>query len=118
MSMLFREIGVLAERPLKTEDAAVENMSRVVCALLIQGLNKKLKTPDFWKVSIRINDRDTSENGKIIGGVVVWNRNFPTTEFLGWSLETRQTYMLKFVSKTLRDVFIERGLDTHLIDDL
>lgn len=117
MPKLLKEIGFAAERPLRPEDGRVENMSRVVCALLIQGLQKKVKTADFWKISIGINNRDRSEDQKVILGVLVVNRDFPVTEFLGWTLKKRQDYMLNFVSDTIREIFLERGLDASLVDD-
>jgi hypothetical protein len=108
---LLKEIALTADRPIQPSEAALENMSRVVCALFVQGLKKQISPPDFWKISIRINSRDTSEDGNILLGVLVANRGFPITEFLGLTQEQRQHYMLDFVSSTVRDIFLKRGLD-------
>jgi hypothetical protein len=111
------QIGVLSERRQMPMDAAVENMSRVVCALLVRGLRRKLSTTGFWKVSIHINESDLRVIGKVIGGVLMVAREFPVGEFIQWPLERRQSYMLEFVSTTLRDVLRERDLDASLVDD-
>lgn len=116
MTKLFKEISLTAMRPLKKEDGIVENMSRVVCALLVIGLNKKVKTPNFWKLSIDFNNPSGSSEGKNFLGVLVVNRNFPVKEFLDWELAKRQDYMLKFVSETLRETFLEQSVEVSLID--
>lgn len=116
MARPIKEIALTAERPLKPGDSQVENMSRVVCALLVRGLQKSGVSPNFWKISIRFNYADHSEDQKIVGGILVANRNFPVLEFLGWKLEKRQNYMLQFVSGTLRDIFTNQALDTRAID--
>lgn len=117
MSKILREICLTAERPLRKEDGAVENMSRVVCALLVQGLNKKIRTPDFWKISIDINSTNDGGCSKTFLGVFVVHRVFPIAEFLALGLEERQNYMLKFVSNTLKKSLSEKGIDTSPVDD-
>jgi hypothetical protein len=111
------DIGLLSERRQLPADAAVENMSRVVCALLVRGLRRRLSTTGFWKVSIHINESDLRVMGKVIGGVLMVAREFPVSEFVQWPLEKRQSYMLEFVSTTLREVLREHDLDASLVDD-
>lgn len=94
----------------------VENMSRVVCALLVRGFGRRITSPDFWKVSIRINSLDTSEDGKILLGVLIANRYFPTADFVSWPMASRQEYMLQFVERTLREVFAQRHIDVSAIE--
>jgi hypothetical protein len=117
MSLILKEIGVTAERPLRSSERDVENMSCVVCALLIRGLQRQIKTPDFWKILIRINFRDVSDEGKNLLGVLVHNQKFPSDEFVTWPIERRQDYMLKFVSEVTRQVFQENKLDISKLDD-
>lgn len=116
MALFLKEIGLTADRPLKTDELAVENMSRVVCALLVDGLKRKVATT-FWKLSIRINSSDLSDNGKILLGVLIVNRNFPTAEFLQSRLKDRQSLMLGFVSGVLRDVLLDANLDASPVED-
>lgn len=74
----LQEITITADRPLQPVDGAVENMSRVVCALLMKALRNEIETPDFWKISIRINSASASEDNKVLLGVLVKNRSFPS----------------------------------------
>jgi hypothetical protein len=51
MSRILKNLAVIADRPLSPEEAIVERNARVVCALLVRGLNGKVKTADFWKIA-------------------------------------------------------------------
>ena len=112
----LKELTITARRPLSGEEAAVENMSRVVCALLMRAMRGMVKTPDFWKVSFRINGDDERENNKVLSGVLVTNRPFPSAEFVAWPRTKREDYMLQFVSDALRDVLLSRGIDAAPVE--
>jgi hypothetical protein len=102
---ILREISLTFDRPLSSAGSKVELMSRVVCALLIQALGRRIKTPNFWKISVRVNARDDSENGSVLLGVLIVNKSFPVEQFLDWPLGSRQDYMLKFIAGVLHEVF-------------
>ncbi len=115
--MHFTDIGLTAPRPLNLADRTVEDMSRVVCALLILGLRRKLKFDGFGKISIRINHSDDHEDGAVLLGVLIVNRLFPVTEFLKWDLSSRQSHMLDFVSNVLRDICVAYGRNSTVVDE-
>jgi hypothetical protein len=111
----LKEVTITANRPVSPSDAAVENMSRVVCSLLIKGTRRTVKTPNFWKLSIDINRSDISDDGNVISGVLIVCRRFPTPEFLGWPLPTRQHFMLKYIASALSEVLRSRSLDDSVV---
>jgi len=113
----LKEISITAKRPLQEADKEVEMMSRVVCALFVDGLRKKIETPDFWKISIRINADDTNEDGKVLLGVLVVNHDFPSLEFVGLRLAERQQRMLRFVAQTTRKALQDREIDVGPLND-
>ena len=113
----LKEIALTADRPVRQSDAVVENMSRVVCSLLVKGFRGKLRTTDFWKLSIRINTRDPSADGKTLSGVLIACRSFPTEDFLGWVKFDRQRFMLEFVSATLGEVLRARRMDDTIVEE-
>lgn len=114
MSRIFKEIDLCAKRPLSGNDKKIEYMSRVVCALFVKGM-PKIKTEGFWKLSIGFNDYSNSGNNKILLGVLVVNYDFPVDDFLSWTIENQQNFMLEFVSNAVHQAFNAQGIDTSFI---
>ena len=114
MSRVFKEVDLCAQRPLKENDKKVEYMSRVVCALFAKGM-PRIKTENFWKLSIGFNFEDQSEVDKVLLGVLVVNFDFPVNNFLAWPLDRQEDFMLDFVSGSVEKAFNERGLDTSFV---
>jgi hypothetical protein len=115
--MQFNGIVLTAPRPLNSVDEAVEDMSRVICGLLVVGLKRRLKFTEVSKISIRINKVDDPDEGKVLLGVLIVNRQFPSVEFVKWDLLRRQNYMLDFVSNVLKDVCVAQGQDATVVDE-
>lgn len=110
---LLKDIAVIADRPLHPEEAKVENMSRVVCALLVRGLKRSIRLPDAWKITIHINPRDQRNDGRVVGGVHVLTTTFPVTEFLAWPVADRQDFMLQFVSSAVKSALARYGVSAE-----
>lgn len=115
--MNLREIGLSAPRPVSREDALAEDMSRVVCSLLVLGLKRRIMIDDVWKISIHINHPNEEIEGKNLLGVLVVNRTFPTAEFIKWDLSVRQNHMLDFICGVLKDICRATHLGETVVDD-
>jgi hypothetical protein len=115
MSRIFKEIALTAKRPLAENDKKIEYMSRVICVLFLKGM-PKIKTENFWKLSIHFNDPNDSSVNKVLLGVLVVNYHFPVDDFLSWSIEKQQDFILDFLSNAVRQVFDEQGFDTSFIE--
>jgi hypothetical protein len=115
--MRFKDVMLTAPRPLNPVDRAIEDVSRVVCSLLILGLKRKLKFDRFWRISIRINHPDDPKSGSVALGILVVNRPFPSDEFVGWNLSRRQNYMLDFVSGILKEVCVVNDQDVAVVEE-
>lgn len=115
MPRIFKEIDLCAKRPLEGNDKKIEHMARVICALFVKGM-PKIKTEDFWKLSIGFNDSSNSENNKVLLGVLIVNYDFPVDDFLSWSVKKQQDFMLDFVSNAVRTVFSEQGMDVSFVE--
>jgi hypothetical protein len=105
------------DRPAAPKEILVEQMSRVVCSLFASGMKGRAITSGFWKISIRLNSKDQSEDGAILLGVLVINRAFPVERFLDSSLQSKQQMMLSFITEAVQDVFQRFGLEEELIKD-
>lgn len=115
MAKIFKDIGMYANRPLKDNDLKIEKMSRVVCALFVKGM-PKIKTEEFWKLSIKFNPDDKEAKNRILIGLYEYYCEFPVDDFLSWPLEKQKDFMLDFVSNTVHTVFSEQGLDTSFVE--
>lgn len=114
---VLREVGLLFDRPADLKEISVERMSRVVCALLTSGMKGRVRTPGFWKISIRLNSKNQSEDGAILLGVLVINRAFPVERFIDLPVESKQDIMLSFIAEVVRDVFRRFSLDEGALED-
>lgn len=115
MSNIFKDIGLYANRPLAINDLKIEQMSRVVCALFVKGM-PKIKTGNFWKLSIKFNFGDQAAQNRIVIGIYELYCDFPVENFLSWSIEKQQDFMLDFVSNAVHHAFSEQGLETSFIE--
>ncbi|QEI11482.1 hypothetical protein [Cellvibrio japonicus] len=115
MPKIFKDISLYGKRPLAGNDSKIEYMSRVICALFIKGM-PKIKTDDFWKLSINFNHGDQSEKNRVVIGLYEFYCNFPVDEFLLWETEKQQEFMLNFVSNTVHQAFSAQGIDTSFIE--
>lgn len=115
MSKLFKDISVYANRPLTVNDSKVEQMSRVVCALFVKGM-PKIKTDNFWKISIKFNCCNQVAKNRVVVGLYEFYSVFPVDDFLSWSAQKQKDFMLDFVSNAVHYVFSEQGLDTSFFE--
>lgn len=115
MPMIFKDIGLYANRPLAIKDSKIEQMSRVVCALFVKGM-PKIKISNFWKLSIKFNFGDQAAQNRIVIGIYEFYCDFPVKNFLSWSIEKQQDFMLDFVSNAVQHAFSEQGLETSFIE--
>ena len=100
--MYLREISLTAERPVSEEQIKVENMSRVVCALLAKSMRRKVKTRGFWKIMLEFNQSSPNEKTYIVSGVLSIPTVFSADRFLALPLKERQSQMLRLVCDGLK----------------
>jgi hypothetical protein len=116
MSRILKAIGVSEERPLGPA-TLVERNSRVVCALLVKGLNRKIKTADFWKILVHLNSSIEEGRAWENMGVLTVHRTFPSAQFADWPPAKRGDFLLAFVAGVVRKVFVENSLDVSKLDE-
>jgi len=116
MSRILKALWVSEERPLGPA-TLVERNSRVVCALLVKGLNRKIKTADFWKIQGHLNSSIAEGTAWENMGVLTVHRTFPSAEFADWPPAKRGGFLLAFVAGVVRTVFVENSLDVGKLDE-
>lgn len=115
--MLLKEVAFTAERPLRDAEAEVESMSRVVCSLVVKALGKHVQTPNFWKVSIRLNHSDRTDDGRVLQGVLLKHAEVKVSELSSLSIDKRGMVILDLLIGCLKDVFIAHNLPVESLNE-
>jgi hypothetical protein len=108
--MLLKEVAITMPRPLAQADAEVESVSRVVCSLLVKAWAGRVKPSKFWKISIRVNHADSSDDGRVLQGVLVKHARLDVAAFARLPTREKGVAILDLVVPCLEGVFHSEGL--------
>lgn len=115
--MLLKDVTFTAARPLKGMGSSIESMSRVVCSLMIRFLGNHIQTPNFWKVSIRLNHSDRADDGRVLQGVLLKYAEMDLKAFPTLSSEEKGMEILNLLVDSLEDVFAMHGLPMEALSE-
>lgn len=112
------EIAFTCQRPVSSSDKLFETRSRVILSNVSSFFGRKVKTKDFWKISINVNSSNEQQHLKVVAGVLRFNISYNISSFLTLSIDDQKTEMLELVVNTLHEVFSAIGLDKRKLQGL
>lgn len=116
VAMILADLQVVFGRPLKDADhVVVERGARVVCALIMRFLGRRVRPRHFWKIAIHINDDDFPAD-RVVAGVLNVGTTLDLDAFNDRPVPVRMTMLLELVVSTLVDVFSRNGLQVSALE--
>lgn len=115
--MLLKDLSFTAKRQSSPADARIEDCSRVVCALVIKAFRKRVKTSDFWKISIRFNHGDRADEGRVLSGVLIGYVDIDVDAIASLDVDEQAKKVLDILIRYLTGIFRVYGLPLALLDE-
>ena len=114
---LLTHIAVVADRPLDEQTAQVEKYSFVVCALIEKFFGRKVRTPNFRKISIRISAAVDDLDEQVALGVLLHREPLLIQNLELLPNADRPKAVLDHICLALTKVFEKYQIDKRLIAD-
>lgn len=114
--VMLKEFALYCPRPLSEgrEEMELESRSRSIMSSVSDYLKPRIKTPDFWKISINLNSKNQFQHMNVSGGgVLYYNATFDIKSFLAKSIGEQKSILMLFIESTLHEIFKNTNLDTH-----
>ena len=112
---ILTHIQLSAGRPLDEQSARVEKLSFVICALIEKFFGRKVRTPNFRKISIEISATVDELDGKVVGNVLIHREPLPIQSMELLTKADRPEILLDHICLALTKVLEKYQIDKRLI---